>query len=70
MTLDQVFREVATKGCMAPGCDCKSGPIVLTARCHPHANMRVEVNASKGTFTVYCAVCSTPVLTVTHTMSN
>lgn len=70
MTIDQVFREVASKGCMAPGCNCKTGPIVLNARCHPGAGLRVEVNASKGTLTCLCDVCSTPVLTINHTMSN
>lgn len=70
MTIDQVFREVASKGCMAPGCGCKSGPIVLTARCHPSAGMRVEVEAAKGTLTVYCNVCSATVLVINHTMSN
>ena len=70
MTIDQVFREVATKGCQMPGCNCKTGPIVLTAVCHPQANMRVEVEAAKGTLTVRCAVCESPVLVINHTMSN
>lgn len=69
MTIDEVFRS-ASGGCSAPGCNCKTGEIVLSPACHPGAGTFVGVDVGRGTMRVSCAICSQTVLTINHTMSN
>lgn len=69
MTLDQVFKSAA-EGCQVPGCDCKTGEMVLASRCHPDAGSKVVVDVSKGTMRISCSVCDQTVMVINHTMSN
>lgn len=69
MTLDELFRS-ASGGCQDPNCTDPHKEVVLHARCHPQASTWVKVDPRKGTLTVSCAICDSPIITVKHTMSN
>lgn len=69
MTIDDVFK-LAAGGCQVIGCDCKTGDIVLSPKCHPKSPVHVMVDASKGTMKINCSICDTEVLAIKHTMAN